>query len=197
MKRFRKNSWAWIVVLLVGVLLTMPSAAIAGTYDSITITATGAEINIRVNTSAWAIGFVYADTVYTTGDLDTAAWATMENLGGEAVDITVHGHDMKDSGNSDTWDLSDDGSNGADTIGMYAGLNDGDDTFDVVIREAESYNYLWGGAGAELAASSSQEFGLQFESPTSMSTYEAMEMVGDGGTVSDNPRGVVFTGTVD
>lgn len=197
-KRLSRNSWAWLLILVLALLLTMPQAVIAGTTDSITITATGAEINIRINTTAWNVGYVYVDTLYNTGNLDSAAWATLENLGGEAVDVTIGGHSMFDVEDDDTWALSNDGTNGADTIGMYAGLNDGDDTFDIIIKNVEeTLNQLVN----ELAASGTQEFGLQFESPTSMSTYELMEMgggaTGAGGAHDDSPRGIFFTGSVD
>jgi len=189
------RKWILVGILSLLVLSLVPMTAQAATTDTIQITATGAEVNISIDTASWAIGYVYEDTTYTTGNLDTAAWATLTNNGGEAVDVTVFAYDMEDDSDTDTWDCADDGNNGADVFAMYAGLNDGDDTFDVIIKEYLStpYNQLID----ELAASGTQELGLQFEAPSTMSTYEAMVMVGSSGTITDSDRGVTFTGSVD
>lgn len=182
------------ILCLVLTLAMLPMTASAATTDTIQITATGSEINISIDTASWAIGYVYEDTIYQTGI--TSSWATLTNNGAEAVDVTVFAYDMKDdSTGTHSWDCADDGNNGADVFAMYAGNDDGDDTYDTIIKEYLStpYNQLID----ELASSGTQDFGLQFESPSTMSYYEAMTMVGSSGTTGDADRGVTFTGSVD
>lgn len=184
------------VLVLVGSLCpTLTGTAIAATTDYITITATGAEVNIVLNVSAWNVGYVYAsDVINTTSVADPPGldWARLTNNGGEAVDVTVAGRSMKDSANDDTWTLSNTATAGADTFGMYAGKS-GDDYNIVIKNVGETLNQLVD----ELAASGTQDFGLEFHAPTSMSTFEEMEMVGAVGNHDDDPRGLVFTGSVD
>lgn len=187
------RKWILVGILsLVLVLSLVPMTAQAATTDTITITATGAEVNISIDTASWTVngGYVYEGETYETGI--TSSWATLTNNGAEAVDVVVTGRSMKDAADTDTWTLSDTATAGADTFGMKAGNDDGDDTYDTIIKNSAGNTLI-----DELAGSGTQDFGLQFIAPTSMSTYELMEMVGTVGNHDDSDRGVLFTGSVD
>ena len=95
---------------------------------------------------------------------------TIENTGGCAVDVVIYGTDA--TGGDDTWTLSDTATPGENIYGLKAGLDDDDDTFDVVIRKTETYNTLV----SDLAEDATQDWGLQFIMPSSLSGYDNNEM---------------------
>jgi len=66
------------------------------------------------------------------------------------------------TGGGYTWDLSDDGSAGDMIYGLYAGLDDEDDTYDVVVKETGPYNTLVSG----LVDEGTQDFGMKIYVPT-------------------------------
>jgi len=114
--------------------------------------------SISLNTSSWSVNGgspVAADSSYSTG----IAYFRITNNSGGTVNITIGGTDMT-GGNS--WDLADDGSPGNMAYGMYAGLDDGDDLYDVIVRETATYNTLKSG----LADAATQDFGLKLWTPT-------------------------------
>jgi len=183
--------------ILVGILIValslclIPMTVQAASTDTITITATGAEVDISVDTTAWDVGNVVTSQTYQTGI--TSSWATITNNAAASVDVTIGGRSMKDSTDTDTWTLSDTATAGADTFGMKCGLDDGDDLYDIIIKNQGSSPNL---IVDDLAGSGTEDFGLQFLAPTSMSTYEVMEMVGTVGNHDDTDRGLLFTGSV-
>jgi len=190
-----KRIWMVLLICLLATIAIVPSAVSAAVTDTITITATGAEVNISIDVAGWTVnsGYVYEGETYTSEtDLSAGGTFTVTNNGAEAVDIVVTGRSMKDAADSDTWTLSDTATAGADTFGMKAGNNDGDDTYDTIIKNSSGNTLM-----DELAGSGTQDFGLQFIAPTSMSTYELMEMVGTVGNHDDTDRGVLFTGSID
>jgi len=85
------------------------------------------------------------------------------NSGGE-VSITIHGTDFLGTGTD--WDLSDDGSVGTDIYGLWAGLDDDDDLFDIVVREDTPYNPLISG----LPNLGTAYWGLKLYMPSSITT---------------------------
>jgi hypothetical protein len=99
---------------------------------------------------------------------------TVTNIGDGAVDITIHATDF--TGGDDTWDLADTGEEGiGDNIyALYAGLDDDDDEFDVIVRESLPYNTLTGESG--LGGDESQDWGLKLYMPTAVTGYDGQEM---------------------
>jgi hypothetical protein len=95
---------------------------------------------------------------------------TIENTGNCNVDVTIHGTDA--TGGDDTWTLSDSASPGENIYGLYAGLDDDDDTFDVIVRKTETYNTL----ASDLAEEATQDWGLKAYMPSSISGYDNNEM---------------------
>jgi hypothetical protein len=99
---------------------------------------------------------------------------TVTNIGDGAVDITIHATDF--TGGDDTWDLADTGEEGiGDNIyALYAGLDDDDDEFDVIVRESLPYNTLTGESG--LGGGDSHDWGLKLYMPTAVTGYDGQEM---------------------
>jgi len=73
-----------------------------------------------------------------------------------------------------TWDLADDATPGENIYGLYTGLDDADDLFDVIVRETATYNTLV----SDLAEDATQAWGLKIYMPTSVSGYDAQQMSG-------------------
>jgi hypothetical protein len=120
--------------------------------------ASGCSPSIEVDQSTWNVNSgdpVATDTSYNTG----ITWATITNNSGGSVDITIGGTDAT---GGTSWDLTNDATNGNMIFGMKAGLDDADDTYDVVIREDAPYNQLVN----SLADSGTQDFGLWILTPT-------------------------------
>jgi hypothetical protein len=178
----RKEMRKWLAIAVVGAILVtmaMPFLASAATSVNIAITATGSEINITCNQTSWDAGTLSASETNETA----INWGQVENDGGsEAVDISIHGHDM--TGGVVTWTLADDGNAGAATIGMKAGLDDADDLFDIVIKKTAAFNLLVD----ELATDATADFGLKLWAPTSGVGNEAMTM---------ESSGLTLTGSID
>jgi hypothetical protein len=168
-----------VVVSLMLVLAIPFGVATAATSVNIAITATGSEINITCNQTTWDAG-----TLSTSETAQTAInWGQVQNDGGsEAVDISIHGHDM--TGGAVTWTLSDDGNAGDAIIGMAAGLDDADDLYDIVIKKNAAYNLLVN----ELATDATEDFGLKFFAPSANVGNEAMTM---------GSSGLTLTGSID
>jgi hypothetical protein len=97
---------------------------------------------------------------------------TVTNNGDCAVNITIHATDF--TGGDDTWDLADTGAEGIgdNSYALYAGLDDDDDEFDVIVREDTPYNTLIFG----LEGSGTQDWGLKLYMPTEVSGYDGQEM---------------------
>jgi len=177
----RMKKELFIIAALVSILgvMAIPLMASADTSVNIAITATGSEINITCNQTSWDAGTLAASETAQTA----INWGQVTNDGGsEAVDVSIHGHDM--TGGIVTWTLADDATPGDAIIGMQAGLDDADDLYDIVIKKSAAYNLL----SNELATDASDNFGIKFYAPTVNVGNEAM-------TMGDN--GVVLTGSID
>jgi hypothetical protein len=103
-----------------------------------------------------SFGHVKANQTYDSG-LDAFE---MYNAGAVAIDATIAGEDLV--GGID-WTLSDTCTAGNNTYGLKAGINGG--SFNVTIKKTPTYNLLI----TDLAALSSQKFGIQMYSPTDFS----------------------------
>ena len=88
------------------------------------------------------------------------------------MDIVIYGSNA--TGGDDTWTLDDTGTPGENIYALYAGLDDDDDLFDVIVRGTETYNTLVSG----LAEEATQDWGLKIYMPTSLSGYDSQEMTG-------------------
>lgn len=159
---------------LVGVM-AIPFVASAATSVNIAITATGSEINITCNQSSWDAGTLAASETAQTA----INWGRVTNDGGsEAVDVSIHGHDM--TGGAVTWTLADDATPGDGIIGMQAGQDDADDLFDIIIKKNAAYNLL----ANEIATDAYVDFGLKLLAPTANVGNEAMTMASSGLTLT-------------
>lgn len=115
--------------------------------------------SISLNQTSWSVNS--GNPVSASSTYETAInWCRITNNSGGTVNITIHGHDM--TGGGYTWDLADDATPGSMTYGLKAGLDDADDTFDIIVRETETFNVLVG----NMADSATQDFGLKLWAPT-------------------------------
>jgi len=115
--------------------------------------------------STWGPGTLEVGTTSNTA----INWSTIENTGTGAVDVTIQGTDL--AGGDDTWDLADDGSPGENIYGLYAGLDDDDDTFDVIVAESTANTLL-----EDLAEDATQDWGIKIYMPTSVTGYDGNSM---------------------
>jgi hypothetical protein len=155
-----------VVVLAICLVMAMPLIAGAATFVQIGITATGSDISVTCNVTDWAVGTVHAsDNISTTDNV----WGNIVNATSEAVDISVHGHDMANGGT--TWTLTDTGTGGAGAFSMWV-LPDGD----APVRVVKTGTTAW---LDELGAGSNHSFGLNFMAPTATLGNLLMTMGGD------------------
>jgi hypothetical protein len=163
-----------------------------GTYSKVI---TGLACNISYRVRAYAInsaGTGYGTTVgvttgnpgisntpdeYDFGILATGTtgstainYFTLENTGDCAVDVTIQGTDL--TGGDDTWTLSGAATPCENIYGLYAGLDDADDNFDVVVNTTANAFV------ADLPEATTQAWGLKLYMPTSVTNYDAQQMSG-------------------
>lgn len=123
-----------------------------------------ADISNTPDSKAW--GIVNADT-----SSNTAINLFTVTNNGDTCTITIQGTDF--TGGDDTWDLSDTATPGENIYGLKAGLDDDDDNFDIIVKEAATYNTLVAG----LANLATQDWGLKLYMPTSITNYDGQLMV--------------------
>jgi len=146
---------------------------LSGFYDTVYLNIYGtgetAIEDISNTPATYDFGNVSADSTYSS-DINEF---TITNSSGDAVDITISGTDMVETGAGGyTWTLSDTATVGEDTYGLKAGLDDDDDSFDAVVKKSETYNTLV----SSLADSGTQDWGLQLLTPSSITDYTKGEM---------------------
>jgi len=107
-----------------------------------------------------------------TSSNTSISYFSINNTGNCAVDVTIQGTDA--TGGDDTWTLSDTATAGENIYGLKAGLDDADDTFDVIVKKTATYNTLV----SNLAEDATQDWGLKIWMPTSLSGYDNNEMTG-------------------
>lgn len=161
--------WTWdeVNALQVGVGLKKPTggamARCTQVYVEVDYTPPTDISNIP-NSKAW--GTVKVNDIATT----PINHFTITNNSGGSVSITIQGTDL--TGGDDTWDLSDTATPGENIYGLEAGLDDDDDTFDVIVKEDSPYNTLVAG----LVDSATQDWGLKLYMPTSVTDYDKQQM---------------------
>jgi hypothetical protein len=116
--------------------------------------------------SSWAIGVIPINTSSNT----TINYFTINNTGNCAVDITIQGTNL--TGGDDTWVLSGTATPGENIYGLYAGKDDADDLFDVVVNTTANLFV------SSLAEDATQAWGLNLTMPTSLNGYDAQQMSG-------------------
>lgn len=183
--------WAALLVVLVVGMLALPVVVGAASTLYIDITATGSELDISDNVAAWDVGVVSANDNKTTA----ITWGSITNNTSTEVTIRVYGNDMKDAatGSAKTWTLAT--AIDAATFAMKVGLDDDDDTFDIVVKKYGDtpYNTLVFNADATLDADDSWDYGLNFLAPSSSVGNEAMIMCDVAGSETDDAdNGLVF-----
>lgn len=139
------------------------ASASTGTSEDLDLQEATAEITNAPSTQAWGI-------VSLSENSTTAInYFTVNNTGGVAVDVTIQGTDL--SGGDDTWDLSDDASIGDNIYGLRVGLDDDDDTFDIVVGEASATEFI-----TNLGTSDNQSWGLCIYMPSAVTGYDNQQM---------------------
>lgn len=128
--------------------------------------AVAGEPEIENAPSSKAFGTLSVNTNSTT----TIDFFTLNNTGGVAVDVTIHGTNF--TGGDDTWALSDTATIGENTYGLKAGLDDVDDTFDVIVKHSEAYNTLV----SDLGIGADTGWGIQLFMPSTVTNYDGQEM---------------------
>lgn len=160
------------VVLAIGLVMAIPVLASAATTVNIAITATGSEVNISCNQTAWAVGTVHlSDTILTS---DNLVWGLFTNSGSEHCNIVCHGHDMT-GGSGWTLDNTTPGSGVFVMRGSVATVGD------VGVCTSDNAFVTNLGEGA------TQTFGLVFYGPTAAVGNSAMTMADSG---------LLFTATI-
>jgi hypothetical protein len=142
-----------VAIILAMCVMVCPQLVGAATYVQIGITATGSDITISCNETDWSVGTVGVnEEVWTTDNM----WATLTNSTTEAVDVSIHGHDMSNGGT--TWTMSDNGSNAVATFGMKINLSD--NVTSTNIPRTPSAAWL------DEMVTGTQQFGLYFIAPS-------------------------------
>ena len=156
-QKFKKLLASILIASAIAVTLLVPLArqALAATTDDVTVSATPSYIAISNSPETQDYG-----VIATSSDNDTAAaYFTITNTSTVVTNITIYGTNFTGGAG---WTLSADGSVGADTAGMYAGITSG--SFDVVVT-ASPGNTL----KASLASSANQTWHLRLKAPSSFS----------------------------
>lgn len=160
-----------ILVALVGIM-AVPLVASAATSVNIAITATGSEVNISCNQTAWAVGTIHlSDVAYTS---DNLLWGLFTNSGSEHCNIVCHGHNMT-GGSGWTLDNTTPGSGVFVMRGSVAAVGD--------VGVCTSDNAFV----SNLGEGATQTFGLVFYGPTVAVGNSAMTMASSG---------LLFTATI-
>lgn len=179
------------ITLLALVCALVPLSVLADTAQYITITATGSEVDITCNWTAWNVGTVHLSDnigsgpdgghIYTEGE--------MTNDGSESVDITIFGENMTDNLTTTNWVLSNTATAGAATFGMRGGTT----TDNIIIKQelALPYNYI---IEALAGSGTTIQFGLEFLAPTSGVGNVEMRMLKIGDAWA-TPTGLTLTGS--
>jgi hypothetical protein len=196
----------FVVVLVVLVMALFPSLAGAASTAYIDVTATGSDLDITVrkvsdNATIWAIGAIHAS------DTDNTAinWGEIVNNTSQAINVSINGNEMVTltTGPGTTWTMAADNTTpGAGTFVMKLGVDDADDTFDMVIGDYDwtPYTKILFDAVDALGASATWNFGLKFWAPTSLIGNDAMIMTdldASEWNVVDSTNGLCFIATLD
>lgn len=106
-----------VVLMVVLTLLVVPMApALADDHIHITVTATGAFISIAGNESAWSPGVINVDATPSTA----TDWCAVDNNSNIQTDTTIATDAATWTSSGVGWTQSDDGTAGANTVGLKA-----------------------------------------------------------------------------
>ena len=155
-----------VIAILLALAVSLP--ALASQNSTITITMTGLnEISISLDKTQWPLGTVASNTEYETSP--QIQWCTLTVQGTCNVNIFIEGDDaewVSDPG-AYKWTLSNDGSNGEHTYGLWFRIS-GDTTrgyVPITKTQSEFWPYS-GGSGSSLAPGDTKQFGLRLLTPT-------------------------------
>ena len=137
------------LVLAVAVCFGVSAVALAAT---VSISAEGKEISISVSPASYDFGLVAESETKATG----LTYFTLSNDGNIQVDTQIQGEALSGTGATD-WALG--AAAGADTYALKAGT---DAAYDITVATTATDFEL------DLAASGSEDFGLEFTAPTSI-----------------------------
>lgn len=193
----------WLVLALVVslvVTLFVPLSVFAGSTAYIDVTATGSELDITVrkvsdNATLWEAGTLSASATAETA-ID---WGEIINNSTQEVYVTVHGNEMVViSTGAAAWTLSATATPGDGVFGMKLGVDDDDDTFDVIIKDYDDnpYENVVLNSDNTLSAAATWNFGVKFWSPTASVGNDALVMTdldASEHAVSDSTNGLCFT----
>jgi len=139
--------------LLIVLIASFSLPVLADSFDEVTVTATPSYISILNSPDSQGYGVITASS---SNDTD-AYYFTITNSSTVTTNVSIWAGDFT---GGTGWTLSDDGSIGADTAGMYAGTVSG--SFDTVVK-ASPGNVL----KSSLASSTNISWHLRLNAPSS------------------------------
>jgi len=168
-----KTAIATTIVPIVLALAIFSLPALAQESATVTITMTGLdEISITLDKTSWPLGTVASNTEYKTDP--PIEWCTLSVGGTCCVNTFIVGDDAKwiDDPSAYRWSLSNDGSNGEHTYGLWFRISHdttrgprGDGYVPITKTQSEFWPYS-GGSGSSLCPGDSKKFGLSLLTPT-------------------------------
>lgn len=176
MRRLLKRTWKYptvagaVALVAILVLALMPAGVTINQNGFLSLDSNvvfAAAVRITNSPSEKPFGTLAVNTYSSTA----INYFTITNKGNTAVDIAVYATDL--TGGEVTWTLSNTATPGENIYGLKAGLDDGDDNFDIVVRKSEVYNELVN----NLARGATQDWGLMLYMPTSVTDYDGQQML--------------------
>ena len=161
------------VLSAVVLVLAFSFPVLADDSETVTITMTGVcAISISLDRTQWPLGDVAPDQIHKT--VPEIEWATLTVTGNCDVKTLIVGEDATwvDDPSAYRWTLSDDGSNGEDTYGLWFRI--AQDTTrgpheDGYVPITKTKQEFWPYDGGEsLTADSSKKFGLMLLTPSKL-----------------------------
>jgi hypothetical protein len=165
------------VVIAILLALTVSLPTIASQNSTITITMTGLdEISISLDKTQWPLGTVASNTEYETSP--PIEWCTLTVQGTCNVNTFIVGDDAKwvSDPAAYKWTLSDDGTNGEHTYGLWFRISG--DTARGYVPITKTQGEFWpysGGSASSLAPNDTKQFGLRLLTPTYFFSGRQME----------------------
>lgn len=153
-----------LLAILLALVISLP--ALAQQNSTITITMTGLDvISISLNKTDWPLGTVAPNTVYETSP--PIEWCTLTVEGTRNVNTFIEGEDAEWVSNPTDykWTLSNDGTNGEHTYGLWFRVSG--DTARGYVPIAKTQGEFWPpSGGSSMAPGDYEQFGLRLLSPT-------------------------------
>ncbi len=157
-----------VTSIAVAIILALAGSwpALAQQNSTITITMTGLnEISISLDKTQWPLGTVASNTQYET--IPQIEWCTLTVQGTCNVNTFIVGDDAKWVSDPTTykWTLSNDGTNGEHTYGLWFRISG--DTARGYVPITKTQSEFWPPAGgSSLAPGNTKQFGLRLLTPT-------------------------------